>query len=75
MEIQTLEEQYTEIVSELDKKLLTMPNTAIHPDVPVGKDESENVVLKEYGKIPRFDFDIQDHMTLMKKYDMVDVER
>jgi seryl-tRNA synthetase len=52
-----------------------MPNTALHPEVPIGKDETENVVIKEYGKVPTFDFEAQDHMTLMKKYDMVDVER
>jgi seryl-tRNA synthetase len=74
-EIQTLEKQYETIVSELDTILLTMPNTALHPEVPIGKDETENVVVKEYGKVPTFDFEFQDHMTLMKKYDMVDVER
>ena len=74
-DIQKLEDTYTTLVADLEKDLLTMPNTAIHPDVPIGKDESENVVLKEYGKVPTFDFELQDHMTLMKKYDMVDVER
>jgi seryl-tRNA synthetase len=33
------------------------------------------VEVKRVGEIPHFDFPIQDHMTLMKKYDMVDVER
>ncbi len=74
-DIQKLEDEYTTLVADLDKDLLTMPNTAMHPDVPIGTDESENVVLKEYGKVPTFDFELQDHMTLMKKYDMVDVER
>lgn len=74
-EIQALEKEYEAIVAELDKKLLTMPNTSLHPEVPIGKDESENVVMKEYGNVPMFDFESLDHMTLMKKYDMVDVER
>jgi seryl-tRNA synthetase len=46
VEIQALEEKYQSTVKELDQLLLKMPNTAIHPDVPVGKDESENVVTK-----------------------------
>ncbi len=74
-EIQWLEDQYENIVKELNAELLKMPNTALHPEVPIGKDETENVVVKNYGEVPTFNFEIQDHMTLMKKYDMVDVER
>lgn len=47
-EIQKLEETYEKVLAELDKDLLTMPNTALHPDVPIGKDESENVVTKTF---------------------------
>lgn len=74
-EIQWLEEQYQAIVTELDKQLLTLPNTALHPSVPIGKDESENVVVKTFGEIPSFNFETKDHMLLMKQHDMVDVER
>lgn len=74
-EIQWLEDQYEKIVAELDKEILTMPNTALHPGVPIGKDETENVVVKTFGKAPAFDFEPKDHLTLMKQYDMVDVER
>ncbi len=74
-EIQWLEDQYQIIVAQLDKELLTLPNTSLHPSVPIGKDESENVVVKLFGEVPHFDFETQDHLTLMKKYDMVDVER
>ena len=54
--------------------MLTMPNF-IAPNVPEGKDDSENVVVKTIGEIPTFDFESKDHMTLMKQFDMVDVER
>lgn len=70
-----MEEQYASLVAELDQELLKLPNTAIHPAVPVGKDEHENVVVKTAGDIPHFDFEPKDHMTLMKMHDMVDVER
>ena len=75
VEIQALEEKYQSTVKELDQLLLKMPNTAIHPDVPVGKDESENIVTKTVWAVPEFSFAPQDHMTLMKNHDMVDVER
>jgi len=74
-EIQKIEEEYTTVVVELDKDLLTLPNTELHQDVPIGKDESENVVIKNYGEVPSFDFEKKDHMTLMRNLDMVDVER
>lgn len=74
-DIQWLEEQYEIVVKELNAELLKMPNTALHPDVPVGKDDSENVVVKSFGDIPNFGFEPKDHMTLMKQHDMVDVER
>ena len=52
-----------------------MPNTALHPDVPEGKDDSENSVVKTFGEIPSFDFDPLSHVELMKKHDMIDIER
>ena len=70
-----MEDQHTAVVAELDKDLLLMPNTALHPSVPIGKDETENVVTKTFGKVPTFDFDAKDHITLMKHHAMVDVER
>ena len=74
-EIQWLEDQYKLLVEEVNKDMLTMPNTALHADVPIGKDESENVVVKNFGEVPTFDFETKDHLTLMKQHDMVDVER
>lgn len=52
-----------------------MPNTELHPDVPIGKTEEDNVVLKKVGDVPTFDFEAKDHIELMKKYDMIDIER
>ncbi len=74
-EIQWLEDQYKLLVEEVNKDMLTMPNTALHADVPIGKDESENVVVKNFGEVPTFDFEPKDHMTLMENHDMVDVKR
>jgi len=74
-EIQWLEEQYETIVKDLNIELLKMPNTALHQDVPIGKDETENVVVKTFGDVPTFWFETKDHIALMKQHDMVDVER
>jgi len=74
-EIQLLEDQYDAILKTLNLDLLKMPNTSLHSDVPIGKDESENVVVKTFGDVPHFGFETKDHMTIMKQHDMVDVER
>jgi seryl-tRNA synthetase len=73
-DIQAQESEYGELLKKLNTLLLNMPNF-LSPKVPAGKDETENVEIKKVGEIPTFDFPIQDHISLMKKYDMVDFER
>ena len=70
-----MEDQYAAVLAQLNLDLLKMPNTALHPDVPIGKDSEENVVVKNVGELPQFGFEVQDHIALMKKHDMVDIER
>ena len=54
--------------------LLNIPNI---PDksVPLGKDETENVVVYEWGKKPVFDFQPKDHSQLLLDLDLVDFDR
>lgn len=47
----------------------------IQPDVPVGKDESENVVLRQVGKKPEFDFEPRDYMEIASVLDLIDIQR
>lgn len=75
IQIQELEIQHTQVDTELKSWLLKMPNTALHPEVPEGKDDSENVVVQNFWTIPQFDFQPLDHVELMKKHDMIDIER
>jgi len=51
-----------------------VPNI-LSPDVPVGKDENENVVVKTVGEKPNFDFEVRDHMELGRMHDLIDVEK
>ena len=75
VKIQELEAQHTEIAAQLEKMLLKMPNTSLDPKIPVGKDDSENVVAEVFWEIPQFWFEPQSHIDLMKKLDLVDFER
>ncbi len=45
------------------------------PNVPKGKDDSENVEIRTHGKIPTFDFDLKDHVALGESLDIIDIPR
>ena len=44
-------------------------------DVPEGKTAKDNVPVKYWGEIPKFDFKPKDYLTLMEKLDLLDLER
>jgi seryl-tRNA synthetase len=58
----------------LDELLLELPNLP-HPSVPVGKDESENKVLREEGSKKSFDFSPKPHWDLGTALGIIDFER
>lgn len=64
--------------NELSQKragiLQAIPNIPF-PDVREGKDESENKVLREHGKIPSFDFTPKDYLTLGESLGLIDVKK
>ena len=51
-----------------------MPQPA-DPDVPVGKDDTENVEVRREGEVRPFDFEPKDHVQLGLALDMIDIER
>jgi len=57
-----------------DDLLSRIPNIPFD-DVTVGKDESENKVLREVGVKPEFDFAPKDYLTLGEKLGLIDVKR
>jgi len=63
-----------EIERDLYDNLLLVPNPPLD-DVPVGKDENDNVEIKRVGEIPMFLFDVKDHVELGLKHDLFDIER
>jgi len=73
-QISGLDKEYTDVLTEFDTLMLQIPQV-LHPDVPHGKDDSENIEIKKVGDIPSFDFEIRDHQTLMEMHDMIDIER
>ena len=52
----------------------SIPNL-IHDSVPKGADESFNQQIRTWGEIPKFDFEVKDHIDLGLELDIVDLER
>jgi seryl-tRNA synthetase len=44
-------------------------------DVPLGKDDTENVEIRKEGQIRKFDFQPKDHIQLGLALDIIDIER
>jgi len=62
-------------VNELFRlKMLEIPNPPLE-DVIVGKSDAENTVNRTNGEVPKFDFDVKDHVDLGTSLDLIDIER
>jgi seryl-tRNA synthetase len=66
-ELEEIEKQYKEI-------LLSIPNLP-HKSVPVGKDETENVVLRKEGTIRQFSFTPKPHWEIGEALGIIDFKR
>lgn len=69
-----LEAVQTKTESDYTKLAFTIPNL-IHETVPIGKDETANKEIRKWGKIPKFNFEIKDHIDISRSLDLVDLER
>ncbi len=58
----------------IQKNLAEIPNL-LKNDVPTGKDERDNVVLREVGTKPHFDFSPRDYLTIAERLGIIDVAR
>ena len=55
--------QLQDIQQQLNDFLLNIPNLP-HKSVPIGPDEKSNLLLKKIGDIPKFNFEVKDHVDL-----------
>jgi len=72
--IERLEKQVKKYKERADRILLGLPNI-LHGSVPVGRDESENVVVKTWGEPPKFDFEPKNHLEIALNLGLIDAER
>lgn len=68
------EHDLSALKEELRTELYKLPNLA-HDDVKIGKDDTENDVIRTVGEKPSFNFTPKDHLDLGEALDMIDVKR
>ncbi len=73
-EIHAKEGALREVENTRDTVLRKLPNLPL-PSVPVGASDKENMVLREVGEKPKFDFAPRDYLALAEALDLVDMER
>ena len=72
--IRTLEEDLRGVEEQANTLLLTIANIP-REDVPLGQDESGNVVARMVGEQPSFDFEPLPHWELGERLDIIDFQR
>lgn len=73
-EISRIEADLIVIEKKFQEILLNIPNL-IDDSVPIGKDESENQVVREWGEKPSFDFNPRSHWELGELNGFLDLPR
>ncbi len=73
-EILGLEERDKQLRADLEVQMALVPNLP-DPEVPEGKDDSENIEVKKWGELPRFDFAPRPHYDLAEAQGWVDFAR
>ena len=72
--LKKVENELNVFKKKLSKALLSIPNTP-HSSVPKGKDESQNILVREWGRKPEFSFTPKTHMALGESLKLFDFKR
>ncbi len=71
-DITVLDAELRELESDLQDRLNWIPNIP-HESVPVGKDESANVIVRSWGEIPKNSFNVLPHWEVGEKLGILDL--
>ena len=74
MNLKEIEPKLKETENLLEELMLQVPNIPTS-DVPIGKNDTENRKIREWGKIPKFKFEAKDHVSLGENLDIIDIKR
>jgi len=73
-ELQNKEKELVKMEREWKEAIIQIPNLPAD-DVKVGKDESENEVVKTWGDLPKFDFPVKDYQKIGEDLGLIDIQR
>lgn len=73
-DLKKAESDLKKIEDKLFSFLEEIPNIP-SDDTPIGKDDSGNLVFKEWGTPPKFDFQPLDHVDLGERLDILDLKK
>ncbi len=73
-QIKELDQELSALDEEMNRMLLLIPNLP-HEDVPVGTDDSDNIILRVEGEPTGFDFEPQAHWDIGENLDLLDFTR
>ena len=73
LDLEKIIEQQKSIKKSLEEILSNIPNIP-HKDVPMGKNENDNVEINKSGKLPKFDFAPKSHYELGENLGMLDFD-
>ncbi len=68
-----IETESAEVEAALKKAMMAIPNI-IADDVPLGKDDGENVELQRFGEPTVPEFEVPYHLDILEKLDGIDVD-
>lgn len=71
--LQEIEAEQPQVEEALKKAMMAIPNI-IAPDVPIGKDDSENVELKRFGEPTVPEFEVPYHLDILESLDGIDID-
>jgi len=72
--IKLLEEKISGNNSKFYSLMMLLPNY-VHDSVPVGKDQTNNVIIRTHGTIKKFDDTIRNHVDIGESLDLIDIEK
>ena len=72
-QIEIISKKQSDSQSEVNKIIYALPNIALD-DVPIGRDEKSNKLIKQEGSIKKFSFKIKSHVELGSKNNNIDFE-
>jgi seryl-tRNA synthetase len=74
VKVKELDERIGQLEPKFNELMLLVAQPAA-PEVPLGKDDTENVVLRHVGEVPKFDFELKDHVQLGEALGIIDIPR